>query len=142
MLRSVSPSGTASEVALTPPSLNVYEASVLSRSVYAFSATEGGGLPQIYWTDGTHAVASIGVPGSRYPALSPDGRWMAYSRLQHGVWNLWVRDQRTGKSRRIGDVPCNEMQPSWESDGKTLLYATDCGRSVWFTAVAQRRVIP
>jgi hypothetical protein len=142
MLRSVSPSGTASEVALTPPSLNVYEASVLSRSVYAFSATEGGGLPQIYWTDGTHAATPIGVRGSRYPALSPVGRWMAYSRLQHGVWNLWIRDQRTGESHRIGDVPCNEMQPSWESDGKTLLYATDCGRSVWFTAVAQRRVIP
>jgi Glycosyltransferase family 87/WD40-like Beta Propeller Repeat len=142
MLRSVSLSGTVSEVALTPPSLNVYEASVLSRNVYAFSATEGGGLPQIDWTDGTHAATSIGVPDSRYPALSPDGRWMAYSRLQHGVWNLWVRDQRTGENRRIADVPCNEMQPSWESDGKTLLYTTDCGRSVWFTAVAQRRVIP
>jgi hypothetical protein len=32
------------------------------------------------------------------------------------VWNLWVRDQRTGESHRIADVPCNEIQPAWESE--------------------------
>lgn len=142
MIRSTSPSGTLSEAALTPLSLNVYEASLLSGNVYAFSATERGGLPQIYWSDGTHAATAIGIPDSRYPALSPDGRWMAYSRLQHGVWNLWLRDQRTAENRRVADVPCNQIQAAWENDSKTLLYDTDCGRSVWFTAVARRRVIP
>jgi hypothetical protein len=34
------------------------------------------------------------------------------------------------------------MQPAWENDSRTLLYGTDCGRSLWFTAVARRRVIP
>jgi hypothetical protein len=28
------------------------------------------------------------------------------------------------------------------NDSKTLLYSTDCGRSLWFTAIARRRVIP
>jgi len=79
---------------------------------------------------------------SRYPALSPDGAWMAYSHLENGVWNLWLRDQRSGATRRIANVPCNQMQPAWENDSRTLLYGTDCGRSLWFTAVARRRVIP
>jgi len=50
---------------------------------------------------------------------------MAYSRLDRGIWNLWLRDQTTGLTRRVADVPCNQIQPSWESDSRTLLYDTD-----------------
>ncbi len=141
MLRRAFQVSTA-ETPLTPPQLNVYEASFLSDQKYAFSADENGSSPRIFLTDGTHSNTPIVMAGSRYPALSPDGRWMAYSRLDHGVWNLWLRDADSGLSRRIADVPCNQIQPSWESDSKTLLYGTDCGRSVWFTAIARRRVLP
>jgi hypothetical protein len=134
-------SGGTIEVPLTGLSLNVYEASFLSEKNYAFSAVEEGRPPQIYLTDAMHANAALSLGESRYPALSPDGRWMAYSHLQDGVWNLWLRDQRTGSTRRLADVPCNQIQPSWEDGSKTLLYGTDCGRSLWFTAVARRRVV-
>jgi hypothetical protein len=142
MVRRAFQAVVANETSLTPSKLNVYEASFLSDKDYAFSATEGGGLPQIYLTDATHMNLPIAIPGTRYPALSPDGRWMAYSHLDQGVWNLWLRDQSDGTVRRIADVPCNQIQPSWESDSKTLLYGTDCGRSVWFTAVSRRKVVP
>ncbi len=135
-------SEAAVEVPLTPISRNVYEASFLSEKEYAFSAVEDGRPPQIYLTDGMHANAPLPLGEARYPALSPDGRWMAYSHLEDGVWNLWVRDQRTGSTRRLADVPCNQIQPSWEDGSKTLLYGTDCGRSLWFTAVARRPVVP
>ena len=135
-------SDAASESALTPPSLNVYEASFVSDREYAFSAVEHGHAPQIYLSDVAHANAPLALGESRYPAISPDGRWMAYSRLDHGGWNLWLRDQGTGSTRRVSDVPCNQIEPAWEDDSKTLLYSTDCGRSLWFTAVARRRVIP
>ena len=130
------------EVTLTPSRLNVYEASFRNEKDYAFSAVEDGHLPEIYLTDDAHGNSSIHLEASRYPALSPDGRWMAYSHLDHGVWNLWIRDQENGAIRRVADVPCNQVQPAWESDSHTLLYGTDCGRSVWFTAIARRRVIP
>jgi hypothetical protein len=136
-----SPEG-AIETELTPPSLNVYEATFLSEREYAFSAVEDGRPPQIYITDATHSNTLLALGEARYPALSPDGRWLAYSHLEHGVWNLWVHDRRTGTRRRIADVPCNQIQPSWESNSAALLYATDCGRSLWFTAIARRRVIP
>ena len=142
MVRASLDSGGGNEVALTPPQLNVYEASYRSERDYAFSAVEDGRPPQVYLTDANHANAPLMLGESRYPALSPDGRWLAYSHLHNGVWNLWLRDPNTGMTRRIADVPCNQIQPAWDSDSKTLLYGTDCGRSVWFTAVARRRVIP
>lgn len=142
MVQTALHSNATTVVALTPPSLNVYEASFLSQREYAFSAVEGRHPPQIYLTDSTHKSALLALGESRYPALSPNGYWMAYSHFDHGAWNLWIRDQKTGATRRIGNVPCNEIEPAWEDDSKTLLYATDCGRSLWFTAVARRRVIP
>jgi hypothetical protein len=130
------------ESSLTPSGLNVYEASFLSEHEYAFSAVENGRAPEIYLTDVGLTNAPLGLGESRYPALSPDGRWMAYSRFERGVWNLWLRDQKTGVTRRIGDVPCNQIESAWREDSRTLLYGTDCGRSLWLTAVAERRVIP
>ena len=141
MVRRAFSSDAATETALTPSSLNIYEASFLSERHYAFSAVEDDRPPRIYLTDASHSNAPLALGESRYPALSPDGAWMAYSHLDHGMWNLWVRDQRTGAIRRVADVPCNQIQPAWEADSRTLLYGTDCGRSLWFTAVARRRVI-
>jgi hypothetical protein len=141
LLRAVG-SDHVEEKLLSSAGLNVYEASALSKEAYAFAAVRDGGLPQIYLTDGSHTNVAIGLTAARYPALSPNGRWMAYSHMDHGVWNLWLRDQRSGATHRIADVPCNQIQPAWESDSRTLLYGTDCGRSIWFTAVALRTVIP
>jgi Glycosyltransferase family 87/WD40-like Beta Propeller Repeat len=142
MVRSDFQSDSPTEVALTLPRLNVYEASFQSQTEYAFSAVDQGRPPQIYLSDATHMNSPLALGEARYPALSPDGRWMAYSRFDHGAWNLWLRDQGSGAMRRIADVPCNQIEPAWEDDSKTLLYSTDCGRSLWFTAVARRRVIP
>jgi Glycosyltransferase family 87/WD40-like Beta Propeller Repeat len=141
-LRRAIQSGAASDVALTPPRLDVYEASFVSEREYAFSAVERGHPPQIYLSDVTHENVPLELGESRYPALSPDGRWLAYSHLDHDGWNLWLRNQKTGTTWRLNDVPCNEIDSAWEDDSKTLLYSTDCGRSLWFTAIARRRVIP
>ncbi len=135
-------SGHSTEDALTPPSINVYDATFISQRDFAVSAVEDGRPPRIYLTDRSHLNTPLDLGESRYPALSPDGRWMAFSHLEHGVWNLWIREGQTGATRRVADVPCNQIEPSWEVDSKTLIYADDCGRSVWFTAIARRRVIP
>jgi hypothetical protein len=142
MVQSFSQSGSSNLVALTPPSINVYEAAFALRSEYAFSGVENGQPPQIYLTDLSHANTRLDLGESRYPALSLDGRWMAYCHLDHGMWNLWIRDQTTGATRRVADLPCNQIEPSWESDSKSLVYATDCGRSLWQTGISRRQVIP
>lgn len=142
MLRKSVQGPAQADVALTPASLNVYEASVVSSREYAFSATENDGAPGIYLTDGAHQNVPLRLGEARYPALSPDGRWLTYSRFNGGVWNLWLRNEQTGATQRLAQLPCNQVEPSWESDAKTLVYATDCGRSLWFTAIARRRVLP
>jgi hypothetical protein len=134
--------GGGVETLLTPPELNVYEAAFWSEDNYAFAAAQGAGRPTIYLVDRARGWSMVTIADARFPAISPDGRWLAYSHIQHGVWNLWLMDRDTGATRRIADVPCNQLQPSWESDSKTLLYGTDCGRSVWFTAVARRQAVP
>ena len=135
-------SGQSTEAALTPPSINVYDASFISQRDFAVSGVEDDRPPQIYLTDQSHRNTPLDLGESRYPALSPDGHWMAYSHMEHGVWNLWIRDRLTGATRRVSDVPCNQIESSWEADSKTVVYADDCGRSLWFTAIARRRVIP
>jgi len=134
-------SGTPESI-LSPDGLDVYEASFLSESDYAFSAVENGQPPRIYSSDPKGGIAMLALGEARYPALSPNGHYLTYSHLENGVWNLWLRDQSTGAVRRIADLPCNQIEPSWDADGKTLLYSTDCGRSLWFTAIARRRIIP
>jgi hypothetical protein len=130
----------ARERELTPREINVYEATLLSPKTYAVAGAVASQPPRIYLTDGNHANTPLDLGEARYPALSPDGHWMAYSRLEHGMWNLWLRDETTGATRHLADVPCNQIESMWESDSKTLDYATDCGRSLGFTGLARRRV--
>lgn len=133
---------SATPMQLTPSQWNVYEAAFVSRGEYAVAAINGVGIPAVYVFDLRLRNSPITIPDARYPALSPNGRWLAYSHLEHGVWNLWLLNVESGATRRVADVPCNQIQPSWEDDSKTLLYGTDCGRSMWFTAIARRRVVP
>jgi Tol biopolymer transport system component len=79
-----------------------------------------------------------GIAGpSRYPAISPDGKRLAFSRRQWGSWQLVVRELTTGAERQLTHTAaCNATSPSWE-DGNTLLYATDCGRDLGLTAIAR-----
>ncbi|MGH9494884.1 MAG: glycosyltransferase 87 family protein [Candidatus Sulfotelmatobacter sp.] len=81
------------------------------------------------------------IPGPvRYPAASPDGKRLAFSRREHGSWHLFVRRFATGREQQLTDLHCNAISPSW-ADDHTLLYATDCGRGVGMSAIA-RVVLP
>ena len=72
---------------------------------------------------------------ARFPAVSPDGRWLAYAEEDGGVWQLTVLELATGVRRRLTDADCNAVTPAWQSDSRTLVYASDCGRGVGQTAL-------
>jgi hypothetical protein len=76
----------------------------------------------------------------RYPAISPDGKRLAFSRREGGSWHLFARTFTTGYEQKLTRTPCNAISPSW-ADNHTLLYATDCGRGVGMSAIA-RVVLP
>ena len=132
------------EVAVTPPGLNVLEASFLTADGsggLVFSATLKS-VPSMFTVDDSGNVKPLFTEEARFPAVSPDGRWLAYSKLQRGSWNLEIRDLNNGQTREVTHAACNATEPAWASDSKTLLYASDCGRALWFSVICKRKVIP
>jgi Tol biopolymer transport system component len=87
----------------------------------------------------THVLESMNVAGAvRYPALSPEGRRVAFSRREQGMWHLFVRDVVSKGEEQLTHSSCNATYSSWQ-DANTLLYATDCGRGVGLTSIARVR---
>jgi len=121
---------------------NVEEHAFMPSGSIVMSATHHGGSPGLYHVSRTGEIERIPVGEARYPAISPDGKWLVFSGFVSGNWNLYLRELSTGKMRRLSDVPCNQVDASWEADSKTLLYASDCGRALWFTAICRRRILP
>ena len=72
----------------------------------------------------------------RYPAVSPDGKLLAFSRRESGAWHLFLRDLDSGQERQLTSAACNATSPSWEDD-ENLLYVSDCGRGLGFGAPAR-----
>jgi hypothetical protein len=126
---------------VTPPEFNVLEMSFLPGGEIVFSATSGGDHPELFVADRTGSIRSLGMGEIRYPSTSPNGHWLAYSELQGGNWNLWLRDLNNGQTRRLTDAACNNTEPAWAADSQSLIYASDCGRALWFSALCKRRII-
>ena len=90
--------------------------------------------------------AQVGVRTSersaRYPAASPNGRWLAYAEEERGQWQLWTMDLETQERHRLTGADCNSVTPAWGSDSKSLVYASDCGRALGQTALCKIAVPP
>jgi Tol biopolymer transport system component len=132
-------------VPITPSGLNAMEMSFLTRDGLGgmiFSAAASDGRPSLFTVDQAGKVQPLSAEEARYPAVSPDGNWLAYSQMQGGRWNLQLRELSSGKTRELGHAACNTMEPAWAGDSKTLFYASDCGRALWFPVICKRRVIP
>jgi hypothetical protein len=125
---------------LTPAEVNVLEMSFLPNGSLIYSAESSGGRPALFLVDQAGAIHSLGSEEARYPAVSPDGHWLAFGKLESGNWHLWLRDLHNGKTSRLTHADCNNVEPTWASDSKTLIYGSDCGRALWFTALCRRRI--
>jgi hypothetical protein len=125
---------------LTPAAYNALEMTFLPNGSLIFSADLNGRRPGLFLVDHAGSISPLDSEEARYPAVSPDGHWLAFSKLQGGNWNLWLRDLRNGQTSRLTHADCNNVEPTWDSDSKTLVYASDCGRALWFTALCRRRI--
>jgi hypothetical protein len=129
-------------VALTPAWMNVMDAVPALDGGYFVAASVGWAPVAVFRVDAGRQPQAMQLGVARDPAVSPDGRWLAYSRFDAGSWNLYLLDlRRPGVPRRLTEAACNQVEPAWEPDAKTLLYASDCGRALGFTAICRRRVV-
>jgi Tol biopolymer transport system component len=94
--------------------------------------------PELYSLDvASGRITSMPITGpARYPAFSPDGKWLAYSHCEHGNWHLYVTRPGNASGRRLTSGDYNAISPVWEGDSKSLIYATEDRRGLNMTALA------
>jgi Glycosyltransferase family 87/WD40-like Beta Propeller Repeat len=129
----------SAERQISPADLDVFEAGFDPADEIVFSARPRSGSPALFLAPakpGDAVLESAPAP-TRYPAVSPDGHWLAFSRREGGNWQLWVRDLDRRAERRLTASDCNSTAPAWSPDSKHLVYATDCGRSLGLTALCR-----
>ena len=56
----------------------------------------------------------------RWPALSPDGRRVVFSALNH----LWIMDLPNGRPQRLTNLSQGEFMPTWSPDGRYVAFVT------------------
>ena len=98
-------------------------------------APDGGNLIQTVQVRGGSGEPQAGEPelflrtpsGNSFPALSPNGRWLAYSSTDSGVYEVYVRAFPDKGKKWLISIRGGNM-PMWSSNGKDLFYRTDDGR--------------
>ena len=98
----------------------------------------------LYRAEPSGTVKEMSAPScsSRYPAISPDGRWIAFSCEERGSWQIHVMNLRTSEDLQLTNSECNSTSPAWTSDSGNIVYSTDCGRGLGLTALAELAVPP
>ncbi len=116
---------------LVGPEYDVLEAAFDAEGSEIIFAGQPHGGPALFTIGRTSSRITQSTFGSasRYPAVSPDGLWMAYCKLKKGNWQIWLKPRHPGPVERLLTTgQCNSISPAWTPDSKELIYATDCGR--------------
>ncbi len=76
-----------------------------------------GGEPRLILAD------SIGQPWG--PDFSPDGRFLAYTRIDNaGPWEIHIVPVEGGTPRRLDTETRSDLWPRWSPDGTRIVYCT------------------
>ena len=74
-------------------------------------------------TGDTTLVPLVASPaGEFYPALSPDGRWLAYASNESGASEIYVRPFPATASAKWQVSTAGGGEPAWSSTGRELFY--------------------
>jgi len=91
---------------------------VSPRDIYALSA------------DGETVEIAVGSFEERGPALSPDGRWLAYQSDESGRYQVYVRPFPDAGRARWQVSTSGGAWPLWAPDSRTLYFRTRAGQVI------------
>jgi Tol biopolymer transport system component len=84
-------------------------------------------LPQVQWTwaSANGKTSPINLPAQpvQIADLSADGRWLASSRIEGGLYTLWLSDLARPTQEKI-DLPGSSMSPNWSPDGRFFIFTS------------------
>lgn len=77
-----------------------------------------------------------------HPSHSPDGKWIAYHRLEEGERDVWILPAGGGESLRVTGKGSSDFLPEWSPDGRSLAFLSDRAGSdeVWAVPVTEGKV--
>ncbi len=82
----------------------------------------GPAMPDLWLHDVKIAkTARLTTSGGGAPVWSPDGRWIAFSRLAHGTWDVYrIRADGSSGAEALVVGKDHQYPASWSSDGSSL----------------------
>jgi Glycosyltransferase family 87/WD40-like Beta Propeller Repeat len=80
----------------------------------------------------THAPVHLKDAAS---AVSPDGKWVAFTSDKTGTEQVWRQNVQTGGQQVLTGGKCNSSSPAWELDSKAIIFTSDCGRALGLPAL-------
>lgn len=103
--------------------------------VYQWEAEDWTSLPvgegRDLWAmrpDGSAKTPLFEMPGrEKHPAVSPNGRFLAFAGDRSGQFDLYVMELPGGAPRRVTSLVGDESEPTWSPDGRTLAFLHDRG---------------
>jgi Tol biopolymer transport system component len=77
------------------------------------------------------ALVALTTSGDSFaPAISPDGRLLAYVASASGERQVWILDLAIGASRPLTEGHCQNDAPAWRPDSGAVVFASDCDRGL------------
>jgi hypothetical protein len=74
------------------------------------------------------------------PAVSPDGRRLAFTVTRFGIEHIWVEDISTRAASELTGGNCNSYAAAWDPDSIRLVFASDCGRGLGLPRLYRARL--
>jgi Tol biopolymer transport system component len=105
--------------------------SVSETGVLLYQTSSGAAATQLAWYDRSGKPLEIAATAGSIsdPAISTDGRFIAFSRTSESGFDLWLRDLTRGAEQRLTTDPSSNRAPFWSPNGDRIVFARASGSS-------------